>query len=68
MVSAVSGRPGGEVTLLRNAVKMAEGSDGIRTGGVAFGLTMSGAGSGRRTSRRRLSNGVERGGVWTCPY
>jgi len=65
IVSGVSGRPGGGGTLLRKAVKMAVGSNGIRPGVVAPDLTMSEDGFGG-TSERRVSNWVERGGVWTC--
>lgn len=65
IVSGVSGRPGGDGTLSRNAVKMAVGSNGIRVVGVAFDLTMSedGFGFGGRTSGWGLSSWVERGGV-----
>ena len=44
---------------------MAVGSNGIRTAVAAFGLTISEDGFGG-TSVRRVSNWVERGGVWTC--
>ena len=46
-------------------MKIAVGSNGIRTAVVAFDLAISEDGFGG-TSERRVSNWVERGGVWTC--
>lgn len=63
MVSAVSGRPGGGGTLLRNAVKMAAGSNGTRTAGEAFDLTITLDESGG-TSVLRASDCEGRGGAW----